>query len=117
MTVTYINDHITSVRINATKILNWKAFHSYFQREFGFPEFYGRNMNAWIDCMGDLDKPENGMTGISIRKGEFLVLRITHVEELKTNAMDIYLALVECSAFVNRSRMEVGDLPLLILSF
>jgi RNAse (barnase) inhibitor barstar len=117
MTFEYINHQIPSVRINATKILNWKAFHSYFQREFGFPEFYGRNMNAWIDCMGDLDKPENGMTRITITKGEFLVLRITHVEELKNKAMDIYLALVECSAFVNRSRMETGELPLIILSF
>jgi hypothetical protein len=31
--------------------------------------------------------------------------------------MDIYLALVECSAFVNRGRMATGELPILILSF
>jgi hypothetical protein len=103
--------------MNALRILNWKAFHSYFQRTFGFPEFYGKNIHAWIDCMGDLDKPENGMSTFTIKKGQFLVLRISHVDELKCKAPDIYYALLEYAAYINRNRMMRGELPFLILSF
>ena len=117
MTFTYISEHIASVKINASKILNWKSFHSYFQREFGFPEFYGRNVNAWMDCMEDLDKPDHRMSTFTIKKGQMLVLHLTNVEELKSKAPDIYNMLLECPAHINRNRMTSGELPLLILSF
>ena len=117
MTFTQNSDHIISVRINASKILTWKAFHSYFQREFGFPEFYGRNVNAWIDCMGDLDKPENGMSTFTVKKGQMLVLHLTNVDELKSKAPDIYYMVLECSAHINRNRMASSELPLVIVSF
>ena len=117
MTFTQNSDHIISVRIKASKILTWKAFHSYFQREFGFPEFYGRNLDAWIDCMEDLDKPENGMSTFTVKKGQMLVLHLTNVDELKTKAPDIYYTILECSAHINRSRMASSELPLLIVSF
>jgi RNAse (barnase) inhibitor barstar len=117
MTTTYINDQICVVRINGSRILTWQSFHSYFQREFGFPEFYGRNIDAWIDCMGDLDKPENRMSTFTVKKGQMLVFHLTNVDELKSKAPDIYYALMECSAHINRSRMGSGELPLLALSF
>ncbi|MDZ4753789.1 MAG: barstar family protein [Phycisphaerae bacterium] len=31
-----------------------------FAETFGFPGFYGRNMNAWNDCMTFLDGPDAG---------------------------------------------------------
>lgn len=109
---------INILRINASKILTWNAFHSYFHRTFGFPDFYGRNMNAWIDCMDDLDKPENGMTrGLSIRKGEYLVIRITNVHELREKANDIYLSLIESCAHINNGRVSTGESPLIFLAF
>jgi RNAse (barnase) inhibitor barstar len=105
-------------KINASKILSWNAFHSYFQKKFGFPDFYGRNMNAWIDCMGDLDKPEHGMTtNFSIGKGEYLVIRLVNVDELKVKAHDIYIALLECSAHINNGRISTGEPPLIFLAF
>jgi RNAse (barnase) inhibitor barstar len=109
---------IVTVKLDGSKFLTWKNFHSYFQKKFGFPEFYGRNMNAWIDCMADLDKPENGMTNnFPVTKGQMVVLRIVNVEELRTHANEIYIAIMECTALINFSRMQSGDLPLLILAF
>jgi RNAse (barnase) inhibitor barstar len=113
-----IDDDIVEIRLNATKFLTWNTFHSYFQRKFGFPDFYGRNINAWIDCMSDLDKPEYGMVkNISIRKGQCVVLRINNIDDLKSQAHDIYMAIIECSAFINRERIISGELPLIFLSF
>mgnify|MGYP001298707782 CR=1 FL=1 len=111
-------EDIIEIRLDASKFLTWKTFHSYFQRKFGFPDFYGCNMNAWIDCMRDLDKPEFGMVKtISVNKGQYAVFRILNADTLKSKSPDIYLALIECCAFINRSRVEGGELPLVFLSF
>ena len=39
------------VRIDGDRIVDWDTFHNVFTEAFGFPGFYGRNMNAWIDCL------------------------------------------------------------------
>ncbi|MCE2957569.1 MAG: barstar family protein [Bacteroidota bacterium] len=106
------------VKINGNKFTSWSAFHNFFAHEFGFPDFYGRNMNAWIDCMSDLDHPEYGMTTkICLKKGECLVLSITHAEEFKKHNSDIYESLIECSAHINLNRIQQGKQPFIYLAF
>src|SRR5688572_7987636 len=39
------------IKIDTQRITDWKSFHNLFAEVFGFPGFYGRNMDAWIDCM------------------------------------------------------------------
>ncbi len=34
-----------------SNISSWKEFHEASHVAFGFPDFYGRNNNAWIDCL------------------------------------------------------------------
>jgi RNAse (barnase) inhibitor barstar len=107
-----------TVVINTAKLSNWNSFHSYFKRTFGFPEFYGNNLNAWIDCMTSLDEPSHGMTTkITLRKGELIIFKLLNVEDSKKSSRDIYDALIESSAFVNHRRIQVGDTPLIVLSF
>ena len=53
---------MTRVAIDTRRVIDWDSFHNEFAEVFGFPRFYGRNMNAWIDCMTYLDDPESGMT-------------------------------------------------------
>jgi hypothetical protein len=103
------------VTIPVEEIIDWNSFHDVFQRSLGFPEFYGRNMNAWIDCMTDLDAPNHGMTTVHVPPGEILILRIDHPFEFKVRCLEQYEALLECSAFVNFRRVEVGELPVLAL--
>jgi len=40
-----------NVHIDGSKISDWGTFHHHFSEVFGLPGFYGRNMDAWIDCM------------------------------------------------------------------
>jgi hypothetical protein len=101
------------VTIPVDEIVDWNSFHDVFQRSFGFPEFYGRNMNAWIDCMTDLDAPHHEMTATIVEPGEILILRIDHPFEFRLRRPEQYEALLECSAFVNFRRVEVGELPVL----
>jgi hypothetical protein len=102
------------VRVDANLITDWNTFHDVFQRAFGFPGFYGRNLDAWIDCMTCLDDPEAGMSSVHGTPTDPVVLQIDAVNSLPK---EIYEAVVECAAFVNWRRIEHGDPAILILSF
>jgi Barstar (barnase inhibitor) len=95
-----------SVRVDAYRIHDTASFHDVFSSALGFPGFYGRNMDARIDCMTNLDDPSAGLTEIHVLPGEVLTLIIDNARGLKSKCPEIYMALVECSAFVNWRRAE-----------
>lgn len=105
------------IKLDARGMTDWETFHNTFSTLFGFPGFYGRNMNAWIDCMSDLDDPGTEMTSVHVKKGEILVLQLDHVDELCRQFPEGYKAIIECSAFVNYRKIEVGESPVIALSF
>lgn len=107
---------MTRVCIDAAGIADWRSFHSLFARAFGFPDFYGRNMDAWVDCMTSLDQ-DDGMTTVQVAAGDVVVLELDHVDAFAERCPEIYLALIECVAFVNFRRLEVGEPAVLVLSF
>lgn len=37
---------MTLVKLDTRRITDWDTFHDVFAEVFGFPGFYGRNMNA-----------------------------------------------------------------------
>ena len=51
------------VKIDCSLIKDWESFHQCFREGFGFPAFYGNNMNAWIDCMSSLDETFSEVRG------------------------------------------------------
>ncbi len=107
----------TSVSVDCFRIGDWASFHDSFAEQLGFPKFYGRNMDAWIDCLSSIDCKEDGMTTVHAPPDGFLVLRLRGARDLNKRCPEIYDALIECSAFVNYRRQEVGDDPVLLLSF
>jgi hypothetical protein len=105
------------LRLDCGRITDWSSFHTVFAEVFGFPDFYGRNMNAWIDCMGDVDTPETGMTSISVPPGGVLTLQLDRVDEFAARCPEQYAALIECAAFVNWRRSSQGAPAVLALSY
>ena len=108
---------MTLVKLDTSRITDWETFHSVFAEMFGFPDFYGRNMNAWIDCMTYIDDPEDAMTTVHAPPGGVLVLELEHVTEFAVRCPQQYDAIIECSAFVNWRRIKVGESAVLTLSF
>jgi hypothetical protein len=106
-----------SVTIDTTEISDWSSFHDVFARELGFPDFYGRNMNAWIDCMTSLDSPDDGLTKVHAPESGVLVLNLEGMREFSKRCPELSCAIEECSAFVNWRRIEVGEPPVLVLSY
>ena len=107
---------IVRARIEGESIRDWNSFHDEFQRVFGFPDFYGRNMNAWIDCMTSLASPGDGMTKIHCPAGGALVLEIPDAKDLKKRRPELLEAILECAAFVNFRLLDAGESPVLIIS-
>jgi RNAse (barnase) inhibitor barstar len=105
------------IRINADEIVDAESFHSVFARVFGFPEFYGRNMDAWIDCMSYLDDPTAEMSTVHVMPGETLALILENAERLKSRCPLIFADLSECAAFVNWRCVQAGGRPLLALAY
>ena len=103
--------------IDVGLISTWSDFHDLFARKLGFPTFYGRNMDAWIDCMTSLDAPNEGLSTVHVPTGSVLTLNIVNASHLKDVNADIWESLNECTACVNWRRNEVGKPSILALSY
>lgn len=107
----------TTVTIDTARITDWESFHTVFAEAFGFPSFYGRNLNAWIDCLSSLDAPDEGMTTVHAPPDGVLLLALLGVSDFAVRCPDIYAAIIEDAAFINFRRAELGQPPVLCLSF
>ena len=99
-----------------SQISDWDAFHDTFAATLGFPGFYGRNMDAWIDCITSADQ-DDGMTAVTVAAGDVLTLQLEDCNTFRARCPDIYAKLIECAAFVNWRRIEVGERAIVALSF
>jgi RNAse (barnase) inhibitor barstar len=106
-----------SVKIDASKIKGWESFHSIFAEVMGFPDFYGKNMNAWIDCMSYMDDSNAGMTKIFVSSDEICLLEISSAADFLKRLPEIFSALVECTSVVNQRAKDSSPLPLLAIAF
>ena len=94
---------MTVFKINGKKITDWNSFHSEFKSILNFPDYYGENMDAWIDCVDDLTE---NPTLLEIENGKFL----------KEKKPELLNAILECGAFVNYRKIEQGEKPTLIIA-
>jgi len=104
------------IDVPVSRIVDWVTFHDVFAAELGFPSFYGRNMNAWIDCLTYRDE-DDGMASVVVPPGEVLTLQLDEGRAFAQRCPEQYAALVEGAAFVNWRRIEMGDRPIVALSF
>lgn len=105
----------TLFEVPVKRIVDWTSFHDVFAELLGFPDFYGRNMNAWIDCMTDADDPNTGMVRAAVQPGHLMTLQIDDAADFEKRCPEQFKALIECAAFVNYRRVEIGGTPVLSL--
>lgn len=97
-------------QLDGAAISDWDAFHDQSAAAFGFPAFYGRNMNAWIDCLTYV-REGDGMSRFELGPTEPLMIEVLETEAFNRQAPEIFDAFVECVAFVNQRHVEAGELP------
>jgi RNAse (barnase) inhibitor barstar len=106
---------MTTIEINGSKITDWNTFHELFKEVLGFPEFYGNNSSAWIDCMGDIHN-DTKMSDVFLPEQEALVLKINDTKSIENSNPDILEGLYAMTAFVNKENLlNKGQAPIYVL--
>ena len=95
------------IEIDAARIFDWESFHDVSAEALGFPPYYGRNLDAWIDCVDSLARVD----------GTVLTLLVPDGAAFRARCPEQYAALVECSAFVNWRRVVADEPPVVALAF
>lgn len=54
--------------LNGVEWTTPEAFHRDVQRTLGFPAHYAKNLMAWIDCLPELDVPDDGGMAVVFRR-------------------------------------------------
>lgn len=97
-------------RFDGAQLVDWASFHRVFAQSLGFPAYYGKNMDAWIDCMSS---PDDWTPPVPPASGVIVI----HIDNAASVPADIFKELVECAGFVNWRDVEAGSTPRLVLSF
>ena len=101
-------------RLDGSSITDWDSFHTACEIEFGFPDFYGRNGDAWIDCLTYVDEGD-GMSRFVLMPDEILRIEVLESAVLRDQQPEILQALKDWTAFVNDRFVESGKKPRLEL--
>lgn len=95
---------------DGARINGWDAFHGQSAAVFGFPDFYGRNLNAWIDCLTYV-REGDGMSRFQLGPEVPLVIEVTNSQVFRESLPEIFAAFIDCVAFVNQRQNEAGEKP------
>ena len=87
---------------------DWPSFHAESREKFGFPDFYGRNLDAWVDCLSGI-RDNDGMSSIALASDEVLRIELVNSDSLRKKAPHILTALEECIDAVNERYGEDGE--------
>ncbi len=67
--------------------------------------------------MTSLGNPEDGMTSVHAPDNGVVVIQLNYVDDFAKRCPELYEALIECAAFVNWRRIELGEEAVVALSF
>ena len=103
---------MATVTLDGAAITDWKAFHAQSKTVFGFPDFYGASMDAWIDCLSYL-RDDDGMASIRLQPDEVLQIDILHADAWRAVQPDMLDEILYCIAGVNERYEDYGEKPAL----
>lgn len=103
-----------TIRFASNELRDWASFHEASAEKFGFPDYYGRSRDAWIDCMrgGELE-PGNPADDASI---DILVVEFPNSHGVSGEMKDVCEFLYSGFASVNQFRCKWGRRPLFLLA-
>ena len=78
---------------------------------------FSRDDAAKHDLELALDEPDDGMSNVHCARGSVLTIELKNVGSFRERCPEQFDAIVECSAFVNWRRNEVGEPTVLALNF
>ncbi len=101
-----------SVTLDCSKFINEGVFYDELIGVFGFPNFFGRNIHALIDCLSGLRYPEEGMIKVNITKTGTLLLKLKNYSLADDTTQKILMFSVE--SVNSRAQQEQLSPPILL---
>ena len=77
----------------------------------GFPDFYGMNWDAMIDCLSYMRFPEAGMSKITLEHDEMLIVNCKHLAKAEFD-MRSFVDVIEA---VNEREISYGGISQILL--
>lgn len=108
---------MTIIRIDARRLTDTAGLHAAMSEAFGFPDFYGKNLDALVDCLTHLDDAKAGMTRVQVFPDEAALLVLDHLDGKNKQQAAQVKVLVDAVAFVNWRRLEKGQRAILALAY
>jgi hypothetical protein len=107
------------VEIDGAMLSDWDRFHQTFAEVFGFFDGYGRNMNAWIDCMGYMRMADRDqrLSDYHVPPGKTLTIKLNNCDRFRSEAPQLLHELLDCSAFVNGRELDCGEASLVAIAY
>lgn len=91
---------MATVTLDGAAITDWDAFHTQSHMVFAFPDFYGRTMDAWVDCLSYL-RDADGMSAVRLKRGEVLHIEIRRADAWRAAQPDMLDEVLFCIAGIN----------------
>lgn len=85
-----------TINIDFTEIDSLDSLHESLFHSFGFPDFYGRNFHAFVDCVSSIRYPEEGMTSFFLEKDEFLLIQTKKLAATDAEIANHFIRAIEC---------------------
>ena len=89
--------------------------HKKLKHAFGFPNFYGANIHALIDCLGDIRYPEYGMSEVTVGKNEVLNLTIKNFPYENDIIMNVFFLAIKSVNEKSINRHETPSIHLILI--
>jgi len=100
------------IELNFAHIRTPEQMHQLLKEEFGFPDFYGANSHALIDCLSSLRYPEDRISEITLQQDEILILECRGLAFKKDTFLRELIAAVSA---VNEREVFKGNEPSLFI--
>ncbi len=96
---------MTRISVNGASIVNWPSFHDEFSRAFRFFDGYGRNRDAWIDCMTNLHGPK-ATSGLRLPTGASIEIVLNDSATVAKSYPEIFAELLRLVRYANNLYAE-----------
>lgn len=104
------------ISVDLSRTRTTEQLHAVLKNVFGFPDFYGSNYPALVDCWSSLRYPDDGMSAVVL---DALDDRLElHVSDLASCSEDVIRTLISAvEAVNNRARLNgLEEVILLVLN-
>ena len=99
---------MATICVNGAAIVDSPSFHDEFSRAFRFFDGYGRNRDAWIDCMTDLHGP-NALSGLRLPAGEPIEIVLNDSATMVKSHPEIFAELLRLVRYANNLYAEAQE--------